>query len=207
MKSAIVGAFALAATLSTASSAFATSIFDTSGVLPSFTNSSGPATPGQEIQNVSAVIDGANFILTATLDGAPASTPNTQYVWGINTGTGTHNFASLGQPGVVFNDVIAINPASPQSGVTISGDTITDLVSIASLPSTGFAPDSYGFSFWPALISSGSIPEFAPDNATFTASVAAVPEASTWAMMILGFCGVGFMAYRRKQNGPALRLA
>jgi hypothetical protein len=30
--------------------------------------------------------------------------------------------------------------------------------------------------------------------------VAAVPEPSTWAMMILGFCGVGFMAYRRK-NG------
>jgi Protein of unknown function (DUF642)/PEP-CTERM motif len=35
----------------------------------------------------------------------------------------------------------------------------------------------------------------------------AVPEPSTWAMMILGFCGVGFMAYRRKQNGAALRLA
>ncbi len=28
--------------------------------------------------------------------------------------------------------------------------------------------------------------------------VTAVPEASTWAMMILGFAGVGFMAYRRK---------
>jgi hypothetical protein len=36
---------------------------------------------------------------------------------------------------------------------------------------------------------------------------AAVPEPSTWAMMILGFCCVGFIAYRRKQNGPALRLA
>jgi hypothetical protein len=36
---------------------------------------------------------------------------------------------------------------------------------------------------------------------------AAVPEPSTWAMMILGFCGLGFMAYRRKQNGPALRVA
>lgn len=35
----------------------------------------------------------------------------------------------------------------------------------------------------------------------------AVPEPSTWAMMILGFAGVGFMAYRRKQNGPALRTA
>jgi hypothetical protein len=34
-----------------------------------------------------------------------------------------------------------------------------------------------------------------------------VPEPSTWAMMILGFCGVGFMAYHRKQNGPALRVA
>jgi hypothetical protein len=28
--------------------------------------------------------------------------------------------------------------------------------------------------------------------------VSAVPEPSTWAMMILGFCGLGFMAYRRK---------
>jgi hypothetical protein len=34
-----------------------------------------------------------------------------------------------------------------------------------------------------------------------------VPEPSTWAMMILGFAGVGFMAYRRRQNGTALRLA
>jgi hypothetical protein len=30
--------------------------------------------------------------------------------------------------------------------------------------------------------------------------VAAVPEPSTWAMMILGFCGVGFMAYRKKST-------
>jgi hypothetical protein len=36
---------------------------------------------------------------------------------------------------------------------------------------------------------------------------APVPEASTWAMMILGFFGIGFMAYRRKQNGSALSVA
>jgi hypothetical protein len=35
----------------------------------------------------------------------------------------------------------------------------------------------------------------------------AVPEPSTWAMMILGFCGLGFIAYRRKQNGSALSVA
>jgi hypothetical protein len=34
----------------------------------------------------------------------------------------------------------------------------------------------------------------------------AVPEPSTWAMMILGFGGVGFMAYRRKSK-PALMAA
>jgi hypothetical protein len=39
-----------------------------------------------------------------------------------------------------------------------------------------------------------------------TRQVAAVPEPSTWAMMILGFSGVGFMAYRRKGK-PAFRFA
>jgi PEP-CTERM motif len=38
---------------------------------------------------------------------------------------------------------------------------------------------------------------------TFTAGV---PEPSTWAMMLLGFAGLGFMAYRRKSK-PALMVA
>jgi hypothetical protein len=40
----------------------------------------------------------------------------------------------------------------------------------------------------------------------FTEVSSAVPEPSTWAMMILGFAGLGFMAYRRKSNGLAFRL-
>jgi len=36
--------------------------------------------------------------------------------------------------------------------------------------------------------------------------LAAVPEPSTWAMMLLGFSGLGFMAYRRKSK-PALIVA
>jgi hypothetical protein len=35
-----------------------------------------------------------------------------------------------------------------------------------------------------------------------TLSVSAVPEPSTWAMMVLGFAGVGFMACRRKSAAP-----
>jgi hypothetical protein len=46
--------------------------------------------------------------------------------------------------------------------------------------------------------------DFAIDNVSFNGPVAGgVPEPSTWAMMILGFAGVGLMAYRRK-NKPAL---
>ena len=37
-------------------------------------------------------------------------------------------------------------------------------------------------------------------------TVSAVPEPSTWAMMILGFLGLGFMAYRRNSK-PALSAA
>jgi hypothetical protein len=35
---------------------------------------------------------------------------------------------------------------------------------------------------------------------------AAAPEPSTWAMMLLGFLGLGWLAYRRKDQ-PALRAA
>jgi hypothetical protein len=35
----------------------------------------------------------------------------------------------------------------------------------------------------------------------------AIPETSTWAMMILGFASVGFMTYRRKQTASFLSLA
>jgi hypothetical protein len=44
-----------------------------------------------------------------------------------------------------------------------------------------------------------------PGDADFqdlTVEVQAVPEPSTWAMMILGFACVGFMVYRRKNSAP-----
>ena len=44
-------------------------------------------------------------------------------------------------------------------------------------------------------------------NYLYSVAVGAVPEPSTWAMTILGFCGLGFMAYRRRQHGTALSVA
>jgi hypothetical protein len=37
-------------------------------------------------------------------------------------------------------------------------------------------------------------------DVTVVGTVAAVPEPSTWAMLILGFAGIGFMTYRRRTS-------
>jgi hypothetical protein len=54
----------------------------------------------------------------------------------------------------------------------------------------------------------GVVASFVTDQAPFVTLVSsvttAVPEPSTWAMMLLGFAGLGFMAYRRN-NRVALR--
>src|SRR5688572_15550812 len=61
-----------------------------------------------DVVSADGTFDGTTFRLTATLagpvSGAPAgSTP--LYVWGINTGSGTLNFANIGNPNVRFNTV------------------------------------------------------------------------------------------------------
>lgn len=61
-------------------------------------------------------------------------------------------------------------------------------------PSYAATPGHRGFSLAPIA---GGPTDFA--------AVTAVPEPATWAMMLLGFAGVGFLAYRRKSK-PAFRL-
>ena len=46
-----------------------------------------------------------------------------------------------------------------------------------------------------------------PESFFLVANQAAVPELSTWFMMILGFAGCGLLALRKRRNGEALRLA
>jgi hypothetical protein len=40
-------------------------------------------------------------------------------------------------------------------------------------------------------------------DATFTATTTAIPEPSTWAMMALGFAGLGFLGYRKTRSDLA----
>jgi hypothetical protein len=46
--------------------------------------------------------------------------------------------------------------------------------------------------------------DFVVDNIGITANV---PEPATWAMMIFGFLGIGFLAYRRRATPASFRLA
>lgn len=62
-----------------------------------------------------------------------------------------------------------------------------------------FSNDTYRFNF---TLTGGALSAPLAVEA-FVQIGSGVPEPSTWAMMILGFAGVGFMAYRRKSK-PAL---
>jgi hypothetical protein len=58
----------------------------------------------------------------------------------------------------------------------------------------GFDAAAHIFAYNPNNLAAGAIVTgFAAEN-----GISAVPEPSTWAMMILGFVGLGFMAYRRR---------
>jgi hypothetical protein len=50
----------------------------------------------------------------------------------------------------------------------------------------------------------GSIQDFEHFRIDVAPQVAAVPEASTWAMLILGFAGIGAMGMRKKLGGVRL---
>jgi hypothetical protein len=75
---------------------------------------------------------------------------------------------------------------------TVNGTTTDTLVYATDPTITGFGIGATG------------IPEdqYVFDHTTLTQDVSAVPEPSTWAMMVAGFAGLGFLSYRRtRRNG------
>ena len=132
------------------------------------------------------------------------------------------SYSTNGSPGlqtVVFQTTFTAATAETITGywVADNGGTIVDNgVTEASLPTANNGPSSNYTELHPVSFTVGagsntldfSITDGGPplSFAFDITSISAVPEPSTWAMMILGFFGVGFMAYRRKNHG-ALRLA
>jgi hypothetical protein len=79
---------------------------------------------------------------------------------------------------------------------------------LSAFPSISYNYVSNGL-FFASVTGEGSNNDLITNTLTVAVSISgitAVPEPSTWAMMILGFVGVAFMAYRRKSK-PALMAA
>ncbi len=77
-------------------------------------------------------------------------------------------------------------PTGYASGTSLSGTDTFDNTTISAL---GLTPGTYTYDF-------GSGP-FAD---SVVVNIAAVPEPATWALMLLGFAGIGAMAYRRRNQ-------
>jgi hypothetical protein len=82
---------------------------------------------------------------------------------------------------------------------------------ITGVTTANFQPDSLGYVFAADVLGpSGGTGAIANGDLHLRITpplTSPVPEPATWAMMILGFFGVGFMAYRRKGQTNNLRLA
>ena len=189
-----------------ASPAAAVAVTDPTGdFLASFV---GPHNADLDVTNFSVVFDGTNFLLGGTLAGDILAADTPLYVIGVNTGTGAiAPFGGIGEPNVVFNQVVLIMGATGTGAVgatpvttSITGNAFSVIVPASLLPSTGFLPQQYGFNLWPrlGLGNNNQISDFAPQNALL--SITPVPEPSTWAMMLLGFAGIGAAMRRRRRR-------
>jgi hypothetical protein len=104
-----------------------------------------------------------------------------------------------------FNYPNGMTAAIYDNGVLVSSEDLLH-------NTNGYSPNPFSATFF---VSANQTVDFLliPDNGNYSfdstravVSVTSVPEPSTWAMMILGFAGIGFVAYRRK-NKVAFRFA
>lgn len=187
----------------------------------------GPQNPDLDVLSANLLLgtDGT-FRFQATLAGAPGTTSTGFYVWGVNRGQGTGNFASIGLPNVMFDAIIILRPDGTGSvnrqtninnvpggsgtvnlapgSITIIGNTISGVVPGSLLPTQGFAPSAYTWNLWPRSDTVGgtaAISDFAPNSTN--ALVSTAPEAGSGAFALIGgmIPLVGAMVARRRAKG------
>jgi hypothetical protein len=134
---------------------------------------------------------------TLVLNNVTSSTTTT-----LNGATLTNDFGGLTgsiEGFTIFSPTAASAGSEVFSGIAIVNGAITDI----SAPFGGggiFTSDPGPINLFFGVNSAlGFELGSSANEGTFTVS-AAVPEPSTWAMMMLGFFGLGFMAYRRKSE-------
>ena len=169
----------------------------------------------------------ANYTVSAGATVAQPTLALWNFDYSVNLGNSGQTIASILSNAslTVLNQTtglsISFNPAaiSDNAGLHPGGGTVNGSkaqgfavgsdVGFQNSENLGFNLDSAhntAFAFDPFALDSYLI-TLNVDGVSVSETVNAVPEPATWAMMILGFLGLGFMAYRRKQNGSALSVA
>ncbi|MBR0995475.1 PEP-CTERM sorting domain-containing protein [Bradyrhizobium japonicum] len=125
--------------------------------------------------------------------------------WDIgNAGSVTFSIASLASS--IKDGVLYVVWGSPNGDntITLGNDSLTT----AGLgPTFNSQNNPSGYLLGLKLNSATDITFSTNETAFEFAFTSPVPEPSTWAMMILGFAGLGFMAYRRRNQASALTAA
>jgi hypothetical protein len=159
----------------------------------STTFSNGPGTYSGFATTLGQLVTGGLYTLTVDV-GQLTSTPFHGFELLIG-----YNSVNIPGSGVAFA-TLNVNPTTNAGDIPTPGTwKLETLSGIFAGPTT---PIGHGFVELLGYGGNGDTVLF--DNVHVT--VSAVPEPATWAMMILGFMGVGFVAYRRKSK-PAFLLA
>ena len=178
----------------------------------------GPTNGDLDVLSTSVEFAGANLIWHVTTAGAIGTTAGSLYVLWVDRGAGTPRFGP-GAPNVLFDAVAVFRPAGPDvvadlTGVppgapvitllpadafSVDGATLTGVVPLSLLPSTGFDPDDYRFTVGTRIgdTAFNQIADFAPNNGMFVGESDAVPEPAA-AALLLG--GVGLLGWRRRRK-------
>ena len=150
-------------------------------------------TGGVLVPNAAATANGFSIYLNNIQLTGPAVSSNYYFDFATNgaANTGIKSFSGIG----VEPDP---NPGSIGAGLNA-------FYFPGSGPSTG-TTTGYGEFQYPESFAVGAL-NIDPNATGYFLGIElspAVPEPSTWAMMILGFAGVGFMAYRRRKKPETL---
>ena len=158
--------------------------------------SSGTGTATSTLNNVSISLDSL-FSLTATTISSTSSVDATPSA----TGSTTIEDLVLTVGGQTFT--VDVAPPANTDLVSIPGLTI---VLNQQIPDTselgGITTNAIALDFTGLLGVTGSI-DVAQSIASVDVTTPTVPETSTWAMMLIGFAGLGFAAFRTAKAHPA----
>lgn len=150
------------------------------------------------------------FTFTSRSAGAIGTTAGSSFVWGVNRGAGTAGFAANGINNVFFDRVVVLTPGGVSriaggglaainldpAAVTISGSTISVVLSAALLPSTGFEFSNFTVNLWTRTAAPSGfagISDFAPDNSNIGVTVIPAPAS------LLAVAGGALLARRRRR--------